>query len=76
MKTNKEKANCVSFELCNLISEFKSKELTEETLVDYVSTILRDAGVNSDIVIDVLEREQFGAIGKEAARTIKIIEGY
>jgi hypothetical protein len=73
-KTNIEIENCVSSELRNLIDEFKNNTLTEEGIFNYISIILRDANVDSKIVVNILEK--FGAIGKHEALSIKINEGW
>jgi hypothetical protein len=75
-KTNEEIKNCLSSELLNMIYEFRSGDLTEELIYCYFSDFLIDANVNSKIVVDVLERKQFGDFGKDQARCIKINEGW
>lgn len=73
-KTDKEVENSVSSELKNLIHDFNNQTLTEEILLNYISIILRDANVDSKIVVNILER--FGDIGKYEALCIKINEGW
>jgi hypothetical protein len=74
--TNKEIENCLTSNLQNLIYEFKSGTLTEELLYGYFSEFLLDANVDSKIVVNVLEQVNFGELGKDAARAIKINEGW
>ena len=76
MKTQKEIENCLASELSNMIDEFKLDRLYEELIVDYFITFLLDAEVNPDIIINVLQRKEFGQIGKDAARSIKVELGY
>jgi len=76
MKTQKEIENCLASELSNMIDEFKLDRLYEESIVDYFTTFLLDAEVNPDIIINVLQRKEFGQIGKDAAMGIKINLGY
>ena len=71
-KTDKEVENSVSSELKNLIHDLNNQTLTEEILLNYISIILRDANVDSKIVVNILER--FGNIGKYEALCIKINE--
>ena len=73
-KTDKEVENSVSSELKNLIHDLNNQTLTEEILLNYISIILRDANVDSKIVVNILER--FGNIGKYEALCIKINEGW
>jgi hypothetical protein len=75
-KTQKQIENCLTSELSNMISEFDNGELTEETLLGYFSIFLRDAEVDSRIVVNVLEQDRFGELGKEAAMGIKVNEGW
>lgn len=75
--SEKEKiVNCLTSDLCNLLSEFNNNQLTEEVLVGYFSQFLKDAKVDSKIIVNVLEDETFGEIGKYAALCIKINEGW
>lgn len=73
-KTPKQIENCLFSELSNLISEFDNKTLTEENIYNYFRNFMQDAGVDSKITVNVLE--QFGKLGKEEARSIKIEEGW
>lgn len=75
-KTEKQIENCITSELGNMIVEFEEATLTEENIYYYISRILLDAQVNSDIVVNVLENNLFGKAGKEAALNIKITEGW
>lgn len=76
MKTKKQIENCLKSELGNLIDEFKLGRLTECDLFTYFSTILIDSGVDSEIVVNVLEDVRFGQNGKNEALRIKIDEGW
>jgi len=75
-KTPKEIENCLTSDLQNLIYELKGGQLTEEILYGYFSDFLLDADVDSRIIVNVLEQVNFGALGKEAARYIKVDEGW
>lgn len=66
--------NCLTMELRNLVSEFNNNTLTEEGIYNYFSNFLIDAKVDSEIIVNVLER--FGDPGKEEARNIKVSEGW
>ena len=59
-----------------MLSEFRCIDNDSDILLGYFLEFMDDAGVNPDIVIDVLEREQFGKNGKEAALSIKVNLGY
>jgi hypothetical protein len=74
MKTKQQIENCLVSELRNMISENEIGTLTEETIYNYFRNFLCDAGVDSRIVVNVLE--QFGELGKEEARSIKVSEGW
>ncbi len=76
IKNIKEIENCLTSDLQNLIYEFESGVLTEEMLYNYFSQFLLDANVDSKIVVNVLEQKNFGELGKDAARAIKINEGW
>ena len=76
MKTQKQIENCLSSELSNLVSEFKSGTLTEDDLYMYFSTMLIGAEVDSKIIINVLEQKQFGDLGRHQALSIKVNEGW
>lgn len=76
MKTKEEIKNCLSSDLLNLIYEFHSGNITEEIIYGYFSDFLLDADVESKIIVDVLEGVEFGDLGKEQARYIKINEGW
>ena len=75
-KTKKQIENCLTSDLQNLIYEFQLGTLTEEIIYGYFSDFLLDAEVDSTIVVNVLEQVNFGALGKEAARYIKVDEGW
>jgi len=74
IKTKQQIENCLVSELSNMVSEYKLGTLTEELIYNYFRNFLCDAGVDSRIAVNVLE--QFGELGKEEARNIKIIEGW
>lgn len=63
-------------DLSNMVSEFETGQLTEELIYNYFRLFLSDANVNSDIIVNVLENERFGKLGKEEALSIKINEGW
>jgi hypothetical protein len=73
-KTKKQIENCLVSELSNMVSEHKSGSLNEELIYNYFRNFLCDAEVDSEIVVSVLE--QFGELGKQEARNIKISEGW
>ncbi|MFW6225566.1 MAG: hypothetical protein ACOC3V_01240 [bacterium] len=74
MKKSEIIQNRLSSELWNMVAEFKNNTLTEEGIYNFFSIILRDADVDSRIVVNVLER--FGDLGKQEALAIKINEGW
>lgn len=74
MKTQEEIENCLVCELSNMISDFEAGKLTEELIYNYFRLFMCDAEVDSKITVNVLE--QFGELGKEEARNIKIYEGW
>jgi len=76
MKTQKQIENCLASDLQNLIYEFQLGTITEEILYGYFSDFLLDAEVDSKIIVNVLEQVNFGELGKEAARYIKVDEGW
>lgn len=63
-------------DLKNCLTEFRNKTLDEESLLMYFRDFLLDAKVNSNTVVNILERDYFGEIGKEIARSIKVEEGW
>lgn len=73
-KTKQQIENCLVSELRNMISEHQLGTLTEELIYNYFRNFLCDAEVDSSIIVNVLE--QFGDLGKEEARNIKISEGW
>lgn len=66
--------NCLVSELKNMVSEIQLGTLTEELLYNYFRNFMCDAEVDSKIIVNVLE--QFGKLGKDEARNIKISEGW
>jgi hypothetical protein len=73
-KTKQQIENCLVSELRNMVSEHQLGRLTEELIYNYFRNFLCDAEVDSRITVNVLE--QFGELGKEEARNIKINEGW
>jgi len=73
-KTKQQIENCLVSELRNMVSEHQLGTLTEELIYNYFRNFLCDAEVDSEITVNVLE--QFGELGKEEARNIKISEGW
>jgi len=73
-KTKQQIENCLVSELRNMILEHDHGTLTEELIYNYFRHFLLDAGIDSRIVVNVLE--QFGELGQEEARNIKICEGW
>jgi len=73
-KTKKEIENCLYFELRNMISEFELEQLTEESIYNYFRMFMCDAEIDSNITVNVLE--QFGELGEEEVRNIKVYEGW
>ena len=69
-------ANVISSDLGNLISELRDGKLDESTLLCYFAEFLIDAGADSRVVVDVLERDKFGEEVKDLAIGIKIREGF
>lgn len=73
-KTKQQIENCLVSELRNMVSELQNGTLTEELLYNYFRNFMCDAEVDSQITVNVLE--QFGELGKDEARNIKISEGW
>lgn len=73
-KTKNQIENCLIIELQNMISELQMGTLTEELVYNYFRNFMCDAEVDSEITVKVLE--EFGELGKEEARNIKITEGW
>lgn len=63
-------------DLSNMVLEFQSGQLTEELIYNYFKLFLSDANVDSEIIVNVLENDRFGKLGKEEALGIKINEGW
>jgi hypothetical protein len=74
IKNKKQIENCLTSELRNMISEYKLGTLNESIIFNYFRNFLLDANVDSEIVVNVLEN--FGELGKEEARNIKVEEGW
>lgn len=66
--------NCLFSDLSNMISELKHGGLNEELILQYFSDFLKDAKVESEIIVNLLE--YFGDLGKGKARNIKVEEGW
>lgn len=75
-KTKEEIENCLTSNLQNMIYELEVGNIDENLIYDFFSEILLDANVDSHIVVNVLERSNFGTSGKESARYIKVNEGW
>ncbi len=75
-RNRKEMVNCLTSTLSNMVSDHKLGILTEEEIYIYFSQFLIDSGVNSLIVVDVLEQPNFGELGKHQALSIKVNEGW
>ena len=83
MKTFKSTENnqkqiefCLTSDLSNMIFEFELGRLTKESIFEYFVDFLVSANVDSEIIVNVLEKEQFGDLGKDEARDIKVSEGW
>lgn len=74
MKTKEQIKNCLSSELSNLMYEFEFGSLTKEELIRYVSTMLIDAEVDSEMIVSVIDK--LGEEGKEVAHEIKVDVGW
>lgn len=75
-KTKKGIENSLKSDLNNLLSEYDLGRLNHEVLIGYFSEFLQDADVDSRIIVNVLESNEFGSIGREAALAIKVNEGW
>lgn len=75
-KTRKQIENCLDSELSLMIHDVKNGKLTEQDAYYYFSVFLLDAGVDSEIVVNVLEQSKYGEAGKNQARSIKVNEGW
>lgn len=73
-KSNEEIENCLFSDLGNCLMEIESGNLTKACMLYYFSDFLLDANVDSKIIVNVLE--QFGEDGEDAARRIKVEEGW
>ena len=76
MKNQKQIENCLASDLNNMIFEFELGRLTKESIFEYFVDFLVSANVDSEIIVNVLEKEQFGNLGKDEARDIKVSEGW
>ena len=76
MKNQKQIENCLASDLNNMIFEFELGRLTKESIFEYFVDFLLSANVDSEIIVNVLEKEQFGDLGKDEARDIKVSEGW
>ena len=76
MKNQKQIENCLASDLNNMILEFELNRLTKESIFEYFVDFLVSANVDSEIIVNVLEKEQFGNLGKDEARDIKVSEGW
>jgi len=76
MKNQKTIEFCLASDLNNMILELELNRLTKESIFEYFTDFLLDANVDSKIIVNVLEKEQFGDLGKDYARDIKIDEGW
>jgi len=76
MKNQKQIENCLASDLNNMILEFELNRLTKESIFEYFVDFLLSANVDSEIIVNVLEKEQFGDLGKDEARDIKVSEGW
>ena len=76
MKNQKTIEFCLASDLNNMILELELNRLTKESIFEYFTDFLLDANVDSKIIVNVLEKEQFGDLGKDYARDIKVDEGW
>jgi|GEM_PF-6086611 len=75
MKTNKQIENCLTSDLSNFLNEINPEgEDKKQLLLEYFSSFMESANVDTDITIAVLEK--FGEEGKEEARNLKVKWGY
>jgi len=73
---NEKRVNSAYSEIICMRDDFEFDEMREEDMMRYIATILQDAGVDTDIIIDIFERDGFRDYGKDIALGIKINEGY
>jgi len=77
MKIEEKIKNRLISDLRNMKYEIESgTKITEELLYGFFAEILLDAKVDSKIIVNVLESEEFGELGEDEARYIKINEGW
>jgi len=77
MKKEEKIKNRLISDLRNMKHEIESGTIiTEELLYGFFAEILLDAKVDSKIIVNVLESEEFGELGEDEARYIKINEGW
>lgn len=76
MKTNKIKEieNRLVLDIENILFEAKHNTFDKGAILNSISTLLQDAEVDSEIIVNVLE--QFGEEGKEVALAVKVKEGW
>jgi hypothetical protein len=79
-KKDIESVNCLYSDLTNFISEIDTIQktegysITDKFILSYFSDFMESAKVSTDITIKVLEN--FGDVGKDQARNLKIKWGY
>jgi len=76
IKTIEQVQNCLHSDLRNMLYELEAGTINKEMILDFFSEILLDANVDSRIIVHVLEGKDFGQEGKDAARNIKVDEGW
>ena len=76
IKTIEQVQNCLHSDLRNMLYELEAGDINKEMILGFFSEILLDANVDSRIIVHVLEHKGFGQEGKDAARYIKVDEGW
>jgi len=75
-KTKEQTENCLTSDLQGMLYEMEAQTLYQADLFRFFADVLLAANVDSEIVVNVLERPQFGNLAKEIARSIKVDEGW
>jgi hypothetical protein len=75
-KTLIEIRNCLISDVSNMMDELENGTLTSDGLLSYFTEIMEDAGIDTDVIIGVLEKPCFGKAGQEEAHGVKVRWGY
>jgi hypothetical protein len=76
MRTDKEIINSATMTIEDLLTEHREGILSKESILNFISVLLRECRVDSQVVVKILEQDVFGEEGKYEAMAIKVIEGW